>query len=160
MAKKYTCQFCHKIFQRDNPRIIYGNGKSCSKECQSAFVKKNKKSDKKILKQCPICKKRFETYLCAEKKTCSPLCYFKARRLGYEEAVRLIPNIKKEIPEWRKRTCIVCELDYIAKNKKQQHCSKDCSAKTKRNRSKKKLYYIQESPISRKNFRGYEWRGI
>ncbi|MBM4136951.1 MAG: HNH endonuclease [Nitrospira sp.] len=158
MARQYICKHCGKVFYRNPSRIKWGRAKYCSKECQYKSIRKP--LDKRV---CPVCKKEFEVMRCIEKRFCSPACSYKARGIGLVK--RVVTKAYKNagtVAEWRKKRCIVCNTDFIARNRKHKICSRECykTVQGKRMQGENNYFYRNGNSKNKKCYRGDNWNII
>jgi 5-methylcytosine-specific restriction endonuclease McrA len=114
---------------------------------------------------CPVCQKQFskKVYKKVQAVYCCQSCAYKGRTLGITKRVIIKPyNINRQVSDWRKKVCIICEVDYIATKRNQNHCSQTCYAVTKKLRMVGELNWSYKDGQSyfKRGYRGNDWETI
>lgn len=111
-SKKRQCPECKKIFVRNHSRQIF-----CSLSCLAK--NRNKRKNKPIIRNCPICGKEFTPTHNKRQIFCSCACAAKNR-------------IKKS----SEKTCPICMKKFSSVWGHQKYCSSNCRRKAYYRRKK------------------------
>lgn len=159
MKVKRFCLICRKIFYVVPSRIKYGRGMTCSRKCQYILVGRKNSKEKTEVK-CKVCGKDFFKLKSLMKngksKFCSKICAYRAMTLGITKHIITKPyNCKRK----QSRRCLICNKEFIYRNKKQKYCSHGCFETAHKivMMGKNNPSYIDGRSYNRRCFRGNEW---
>lgn len=110
---------------------------------------------------CPVCKKEFykKVYKNCQQVYCCQNCAYRGRGLGFTKRIIVKPyNCRRKEP----RICIICQKEYIYRNKKQKYCSKECCDIHKKTIQigKNNPAYKNGSSYQKRGWRGNDWETL
>lgn len=110
---------------------------------------------------CPVCLIQFskKVYKKTHAVYCSQNCAYKGRTLGTSKRVITTPyNCKRKKP----RTCLICQNEYIYRNKTQKYCSRRCFEISHKETmlGNNNPAYKNGSSYLKRGWRGNDWETI